>query len=303
METEKETTTGENGTAVVNESNAPQQGATNGCCSLAPTKAGGTPALHKWQEISGLTPEVEAKMTRQERRIAIRKLVRHVEKMGREILAEHASDPEKNERSYLWDPLATICFELGIARRKLSSYSKELTGMAAHEIIDKIRAEDVKAKMREDLVKFVRRNWPHPGGGNRHDWKYSSSLRWEFYWTLRRQRDGAPDYEASVVAMEYGFPNEARYRRACVLCYGKTPRQLAFEILQAIADYFWCAFELNERRQALHYPDRNPKTREYAAKPFGDAWALARRERPEWLAAMRGEFGLAENLVGHAEQE
>jgi AraC-like DNA-binding protein len=241
-------------------------------------------------------------MTRQERRVAIRKLVRHVEKMGREILAEHAGDPEKNERSYLWDPLATICFELGIARRKLSSYSKELTGMAAHEIIDKIRAEDVKAKMREDLVRFVKRNWPHPGG-KMQDWKYSSTLRWEFYWTLRRQRDGAPDYEASVVAMQYGFPNEARYRRACVLCYGKTPRQLAFEILAAIAEYFWCAYELNERRQALHYPDRNPRTQEYAARPFSDAWAVARRERPEWLAAMRGEFGLAKELETHAEQE
>ena len=265
-----------------------------------------TEAPHKgpaWQEISGLSPEAEAKMTRQERRVAIRKLVRHVEKMAREALLEHANDPERGERSYLWDPLQMICVELGIVRRKLSAYSKELTGMAAHEIVDKIRAEDVKSRMREDLAGFVKSYWDKPGGFHRHNWKYSSSLRWEFYWTLRRSRDGCPDFEPAVVAMKYGFPNEARYRRACVLCYGKTPRQLAFEILTEIAEYYFCAFELNERQAALAYPDRNPSTRKYAARPFSDVWAIARREKPEWLAKMRAEFGLAARLEADADQE
>jgi len=271
-----------------------------------PPEAGGTPALHKrpaWQEISGLAPEAEAKMTRQERRVAIRKLVRHVEKMARETLLEHASDPEREERTHLWDPIDMICVELGIVRRKLSAYSKELTGMAAHEIVDKIRAESVKAKMREDLGGFVKAYWPNPGGFQRHNWKYSSSLRWEFYWTLRRSRDGTPDFEPAVVAMDYGFPNEARYRRACVLCYGKTPRQLAFEILADIAGYYSCAFELNERKMALGYPDRNPQTQIYAARPFTDDWAVARREKAEWLTAMRAEFGLHAPLEPIADQE
>ena len=110
----------------------------------------------RWQAISGLLPGVEYEMSRSERRFAIRKLFKAYEELIREFLDEHEKDAEKPERTFLWDPIAAICYELGIARRKLSALTKELTGMAAHEVVDRARAEKLKekieARVRGELV-------------------------------------------------------------------------------------------------------------------------------------------------------
>src|SRR2546428_6463237 len=47
----------------------------------------------------------------------------------------------RGPHTFLWDPLLLICHYLDIARSGLSRLSKEYSGMAAHEIIDRIRAE------------------------------------------------------------------------------------------------------------------------------------------------------------------
>jgi len=104
-----------------------------------------------WQQVSGLRPETEAGMTRSERRLAIRKLFREFERRAREALSEHEKDEEAGERTYLWTPLESICFELGIARRKLSALTKELTGMSAQEVIDRVRAESLREKIATQL--------------------------------------------------------------------------------------------------------------------------------------------------------
>ena len=131
--------------------------------SGALARQGGTTATHKearplhaWQTISGLTPEGEGKMSRSERRFAIRKLFRDFERRAREALGEHEKDAEKEERTFLWTPLEAICIELGIARRKLSSLTKELTGMSAQETIDRIRAESVSAAVKAKLADNAR---------------------------------------------------------------------------------------------------------------------------------------------------
>jgi AraC-like DNA-binding protein len=110
--------------------------------------------LPPWQKISGLTPDAEKKLSRSERRHALRKLFKEYEKRIREALSEEsAADAENDprERTYLWSPLESICFELGIARRKLSALTRELTGMAAHEVIDRIRAEKVAEQLKASL--------------------------------------------------------------------------------------------------------------------------------------------------------
>jgi AraC-like DNA-binding protein len=114
-----------------------------------------------WQQISGLYPEMEepGKMSRSERRSAIRKLFKEYERRIREALSEEQPDAEAGERTFLWSPLDGICAELGIARRKLSSLTRELTGMSAQETIDRIRAEGIGEKAKAKLAEQARQEY------------------------------------------------------------------------------------------------------------------------------------------------
>ena len=82
------------------------------------------------------------------------------------VNAENAENAEENRnsansassalnRTFLWDPLPQICNCLGISHSKLSQFCREVTGMNAHELLDRIRAETVKAQMRAGLRSFV----------------------------------------------------------------------------------------------------------------------------------------------------
>jgi hypothetical protein len=252
-----------------------------------------------WQEITGFTdPEAERKMPRHERRLALRRLFKHYEKMVRDALAEHAADPDKDERTFLWDPLPTICFELGIARRKLSQLTKELTGMAAHDVIDKIRAESITAKLEENIVTLLKGRHtpgkPHAGIGS--EW-YT-----EFCDVLRCSKRGLRNDRAHW-SIQHGFANYARFRRGCMLAHGGlTPIQLEAKIALDIADYYNCARSLYGRT-TLYTMDRWSEAIKAPGTQIMDRWAKARREKPEWLQRMRDTFGLDDFLAPHVDEE
>src|SRR5205085_2014266 len=132
----------------------------------------------------GLYPKQEATMTRRQRRESIRKLCKEYELRIRESLDEYEREQRESiggpdtpvaeaedrsvpattaesaaERTFLWSPLDAICFELSIARRKLSSYTRELTGMSAQEVIDKIRAENIGRKLKDKLAARAREEY------------------------------------------------------------------------------------------------------------------------------------------------
>ena len=141
------------------------------------------------------------------------------------------------ERTFLWDPLPKICLMLGISRSALSRLSKEFSGMSAYEVMDRIRAETVKDEMRQDIrlhgMKVFsyaltagkgkgpfRRNktWPYP------------QFRFVYYEALKRSRV-EPAFDRTTWAISFGFPNYARFRRACLLRFGMTPQQIELEII------------------------------------------------------------------------
>ena len=178
------------------------------------------------------------------------------------------------ERTFLWDPLPKICLRLGISRSALSRLSKEFSGMAAHEVMDRIRAETVKAKMQQDIsLHYLKvfsyslatgkgkgpfrrlKNWPH------------LPFRFAYYDALKRSRV-EPEFDRTTWAISFGFPNYARFRRACLLRFGMTPQQLELEII-------------GENEQILATEAVN-----WAKRYEGDAdpepWPIA--ETPEWMA-------------------
>src|SRR5687767_503277 len=94
-----------------------------------------------WQTITGFDAKSEASVPHDKRRQSLRKLLHAVKQLiGAEMQLDEVLPPEeKEERTIFWNPLPSICNHLGIARSKLTSFMKELTGVAAHELIDQQR--------------------------------------------------------------------------------------------------------------------------------------------------------------------
>lgn len=252
-----------------------------------------TPIQTKWREISGLTVESEKTLQGSERRAAIRKLHVAAETEIRAELQRADEDAEfKGERSFLWEPTSAVCRALEISQSMLSRLLKELTGMTASQMADKIRAESLREKLRADLVKHIRRFHNKPGG-------ISGSLdeiRHKFWKQLKFQRSD-PSFSLATRAIELGFANYTRLYRACLLQYGKTPTQLEDDILDEIAQFFCIAWNLIVRRDADDYINRQNESYKPFRKPYSDSWADATQSRPEWLEKNRNEFGLSDEAL------
>ncbi|HEY3323377.1 MAG TPA: hypothetical protein VGP72_23175 [Planctomycetota bacterium] len=211
-----------------------------------------------WQQLSGLYPDHEPKMSPRERLGAMLLLVKNAERLLRyeiKYSGEHKSEIDAAEvRTYLWDPLRTVCFHLGISQRRLTSYCKELTGMSAIEMVDRLKAEGVRGKIKEELRKFIstaetqRRgerqgeNSPSPltplprgGEGDRSDGRDARGTDEadDIFAALKAsRRDGR--WHRTSWAMGMGFSSYQRFFRACLLCFGKTPHEVEMELIEEI---------------------------------------------------------------------
>ena len=215
-----------------------------------------------WREVSGMDAEGEDACSPGERAEQIGKLLNAVERLARYELNAHAAKRaagEKDARTYLWDPLASICKYLAISQRKLTTLSKEYTGMAAHELIDRIRAERVKDKMRADLRPFVANflsTQRHEGtkaqrtednnkepaeealrSTNPQSPISNPQLASAVWYALKVSRQ-SPEFHRATWAMSHGFANYQRFYRACLLYYGLTPGQLELEVIRELLDEY-----------------------------------------------------------------
>jgi len=128
-----------------------------------------------WQRVCGLGSKEEWRLRPFERRGALLRLARTVERM---IRAEwkKALGPKQNEndpfadgeperdfapcryatRTALWDPVAEICHYLEIAQTKLSDLLRQGTGLRAREISDCVRAEEIRSYLKEKIRRAAR---------------------------------------------------------------------------------------------------------------------------------------------------
>jgi len=207
--------------------------------------AGETPALQnrpKWQQISGIDPQRESEMDADARDAAIRKLIKEVtERATVEFERADAGKIPDGERTIFWDPLQRICMQLGISRTKLSSYSRELTGLRAHEISDRILAQRklmdrLRARIEKILqpdLEFMREPYitqPHFTAGIIRDDKAG---RVHSMKSLRKFE------KAASFAAEMGFANFSRLNRACLLAFGKSLDQIEAELVCTYVQKFF----------------------------------------------------------------
>lgn len=193
---------------------------------------GATPPM--WRMISGLEGNERA-MSPGERATGIRKLLKGVERVARtELRAEDAarggdwrrtptrgaSDSDGGEvedgRCFAWDPLRSICFYFGIARTKLGAYAWELWGLSATQLVDRVKCEAVRGKIRAEMKTFARvflKDFSGEGDAVEEAWA-----------AFRSSRGGAA-YRASLAA-RFGYSSYAKFSRACLMCYGMEPSEL-----------------------------------------------------------------------------
>jgi len=244
-----------------------------------------------------LTLSVEKSLTPAGRRAAIRLLYREVEKEIRAELLVAREDAEfKGERTFLWCPIPAICLRLEIGPGVLSRLLKELTGMSASQLVDKIKAEGLKEKLRANLREFVQQRWRPPGSASTEITKELHENLYTFWQRVKLRRRSAA-FSYAGWAAELGFANYTRLYRACLLCYGMSPSQLEDQVLKEYAEFFALATDLKKRKDALDCPHDFQYDR-YRA-PYHDKWKEAWENRRDWVERMRGELGLVDGaLVG-----
>jgi AraC-like DNA-binding protein len=177
-----------------------------------------------WQMITGLTRDGEKSMSPESREEQLQILVNLALKLLRYEMEAERANPSVFHTVF-WDPLQKVCSALGIARAQLSRLTKEATGLAAHELVDGIRAERVKAKMRESILKVVELI--------RKDRKSEELSVREVWLALREARRG-PQFHRGQWALGFGFPNYQRLYRACLFYYKLAPQQLELSVIEEV---------------------------------------------------------------------
>jgi AraC-like DNA-binding protein len=181
-----------------------------------------------WQQVSELFPETEEAMNPNERAGGILALIKKVEGMLRYEI-KFAREHPMEFRTYLWDPLRVVCFHLGISQRRLTMYSRELTGMSAMEMVDRLKAEGVRGKLKEELRKFIRLTAEDAEDAEERMGDGADRI---FAELKASRRDGR--WHRTTWAMGLGFSSYQRFFRACLLCFGKTPHEVEMEIIEEI---------------------------------------------------------------------
>ena len=113
------------------------------------------------------------------------------------------------------------------------------------------------------------------------------------------------DWRVDNLALQLGFENAGAFRRACLNVMGRTLEQLERILAKDVVDYYLAAEDKELRELARRSTGRlDSLPHIYAAReiycgdaevkpeaPYLDRWSAAKFAKPEWIKAMRMEFG------------
>ena len=209
-----------------------------------------------WMRISGLFPNAHHTMSPNERAGRIRLLLRRAERMIRFALkqrsdravSETASQIENckmkisnlnggDERSVIeetvfWSPVRQICVYLEISQRLLSGLCREVTGLSIENVVDRIRAEKLRAEFKKRLKDFVLGWFAVAENAQASAGKTRAEIADSIYTALKAAR--RTRFQRSQWAFELGFSSYQRLFRAVLLCDGVTPHQLEIEVIETL---------------------------------------------------------------------
>jgi len=181
--------------------------------------------------------------------------------------------PAGREESDAWacegqarEMVVGVCEDLNISRHKLSELTREYRGIPATELIDGFRVMKVKSGIAELLKAYARELWLSPGlyvgvlvmderlsvyggGASAYFVDPTESYRKKELWETRGERRGAliaafdggwkrGGNSRAGFAARLGFRSFSELNRACVNVFGKTVRDLAWEIGGGIIEFY-----------------------------------------------------------------
>jgi len=200
-----------------------------------------------WMQFSGLYPNSHRAMSPNERAGRIRLLLRRAERMIRWHLAQKAEGGKQKaatettegsgdgsviEQTVLWSPVREICVYLEIPQRALSGLCREITGMSIENVVDRIRAEKLRAEFKKRLKAFVMswfevaENWRSSVGKKR------SEIADSIFAALKAARRAR--FQRTQWAFELGFSSYQRLFRAVLLSEGMTPHQMEMDVVEEL---------------------------------------------------------------------
>jgi len=229
--------------------------------------------MAEWQKISGLTPANEKSMSADARDAAIRKLIAEVEVRARAEFARGETVP-KGERTVFWDPLERICMQLEISRVKLSALSRELTGLRAHELTDRIKARTLPTLVQKRLLKVLvmeleamRKTFDR---SRAQDAAYVTGAVMRLWKLVKQEHSGVFRMRW---AMDLGFPNPSRLQKACLLAFGISIEEMEARLIQDIVQKIFCerTEEQPQRTQRAQREEKGGDEIESAPNSVADA--------------------------------
>jgi len=187
--------------------------------------------IPRWVMISGLFPDAEngIELSEESRRKRLRALYKATVLLIKRALGRHVADPDQSERSVFWDPVAMVARDLELPPSKLSQLLKEFSGHSLIQVIDNVRAERLKGKLRAGVRGFLKER--NAGNIAQSDCVAKEKEVWAVWGELRKSRKW-PEFSPNTWANELGFASYRRLYRACVSVYGKTPYQLEIALIR-----------------------------------------------------------------------
>jgi len=226
-----------------------------------------------WKRVTGLTGENERRFRPSERRGALLRLARNVERMVRaewkralepqEERPDPFADNEWDEgpkcryatRTRLWNPVSEICFYLEIAQTKLSELLKQVTGLRAQDMSDCVRTEGLRATLKERMRKSARA-WLHNEFMTKDYRPLAKMLAADGQAIVMREyRAGDGFMDRNEWVKELGLGSRARLYRAVRICENmeleELEREVALEVFLEMLPDIWAGCEVGEDERAL----------------------------------------------------
>lgn len=163
---------------------------------------------------------------------AIEKVVRYEWRAFIKQKAEGAGqNTEKRElRVRWWDPMRVVCQSFGIAHSMLSKMSRELTGLSAPDLTDRVKAETLRSSMRLEVKAWVLELYKEC----EFEEKATAAEIADGLWSGVAQKRGRGRWSRASWAARFGYSSYVKFSRACLAEHGVTPVELEREILEEI---------------------------------------------------------------------
>lgn len=221
-----------------------------------------------WQRVSGLGTATEWRLKPVERRGALMRLARTVERMIRvewkralgpqDAVSDRFADDER-ERDYspcryatrtaLWDPVSEICHYLEIAQSKLSDLLRQATGLRVREMSDCVRAEEIRAHLKEKIRKAARGWMANYTSGAVNKEMAQLSPDEGAAVVLGEYRSGPDFLDRDGLVKKFGLGTRARLYRAVRVCenleLAELERAVALEVFLELMPELWAKCELD----------------------------------------------------------